>query len=280
MECVPKTNCRFLGIAMRRDRLLCGWVFRCVANSIAIVLVCLVALTGCRQSADTDRTILVFAAASLSEALTEIGALFEDETGSRVVFNFAGSQVLAQQIVASGRGDLFISADDAWMDFVEAKGQVEEKSRRTLIANRLAVVCAADAEFELDRPEDLTALDFKYLCIGNPDTVPAGRYAKAWLESVDLWEGVHARVSPATNVRAALEQAISRTDAIGIVYRTEFARAGDRAKLLWEMPESVVRYPMALLEEGEDHDIAGQFYEYLQSESAKRVFEAYGFEVL
>lgn len=222
----------------------------------------------------------MFAAASLSDALNEIGMSFEEETGLEIVFNFAGSQTLAQQIVASGRGDLFISADDAWMDFIVERGCADMKSRRALLANRLAVVCASNAAFELDQPENLPSLDFKYLCIGEPDAVPAGRYAKRWLESLKVWEEVRDRVSPASDVRAAIEQAIGRTDTIGIVYQTELMRAGSRARLLGKVPDTPVRYPMSLLRDGKIADGAKRFYEFLQSENAKRVFEAFGFEVL
>jgi molybdate transport system substrate-binding protein len=222
----------------------------------------------------------VFAAASLSDALNEVGDSFEEETGLEIVFNFAGSQTLAQQIVASGRGDLFISADDAWMDFVVERGSSDTKSRRALLGNHLAIVCSSNAAFTLDQPKNLTSLDFKYLCIGEPDAVPAGRYAKRWLESLNIWAEVRDRVSPAPNVRAAIEQAIGRTDSIGIVYQTEFMRAGDRARLLGKIPDAPVRYPMSLLRDGKAADGAKRFYEFLQSEKAKRVFEAFGFDVL
>ncbi|OUW15687.1 MAG: molybdate ABC transporter substrate-binding protein [Opitutales bacterium TMED158] len=251
-----------------------------VRRSLWLSSFSLLFLAGCRQSADTDRDVLVFAAASLGDSLTEIGASFETETGHRVVFNFAGSQSLAQQIVASGRGDLFVSADNAWMDFIEEKGQVKAGSRQPLLANRLVIICGANGDFRMSTPDDLASLEFRYLCIGEPDAVPVGRYAKAWLENGGLWEAVRERVSPTPNVRAALEQAISRSDAIGIVYSTEVIRAASRAKLLWKMTEPTVRYPMALLDEGVQSEGANRFYDYLQSDAAKRVFETYGFEVL
>ena len=145
---------------------------------------------------DTDGdTVLVFAAVSLSDSLSEVGGAFREETGTDVTFNFAGSQTLAQQIAASGRGDLFISADEEWMDFIAAKEHLEAGSRISLLSNRLVLVSAAAAEFRVDRLEDLCSLDFEFLCIGDPDAVPAGRYARKWFEQErcgdgeTLWEG-------------------------------------------------------------------------------------------
>lgn len=226
---------------------------------------------------------LVFAAASLSDALTEVGEAFREETGMSVTFNFAGSQTLAQQIAASGRGDLFISADEEWMDFVETKERLEAGSRISLLSNRLVLVSAADSDFRVDRVEDLCNLDFTFLCIGDPDAVPAGRYARKWFEQEHcgdggtLWEGLRSRVSPAPDVRAALEQVLGRADSIGVVYRTDFLRAGKRARLLMESPLRDIRYPMALLRGRESETGGGAFYEFLQSEKAMVVFERHGF---
>lgn len=241
-------------------------------------------LFACQKGSDTDgHTALVFAAASLSDALNEIGEAFREETGMHVRFNFAGSQALAQQIAASGRGDVFISADERWMDFVAAKDGLEAGTRVGLLSNRLALVCASGAGFRIGSAEDLCELDFRFLCIGDPDAVPAGRYARAWLEQEScvngesLWDRIRGRVSPAPDVRAALEQVLGRTDSIGVVYRTDYLQAGDRARLLLESPLAGIRYPLALLKDRADEPAGAAFYRFVQSDRAMAIFEQHGF---
>jgi molybdate transport system substrate-binding protein len=233
---------------------------------------------------DTDGdAVLVFAAASLGDALSEVGEAFREETGMGVTFNFSGSQTLAQQIAASSRGDVFISADEEWMDFVEEKERLKAGSRISLLSNRLVLVSTADTKFRINRLEDLCGLDFAFLCIGDPDAVPAGRYARRWLEQERcgdgefLWEKLSSRVSPAPDVRAALEQVLSRVDSIGVVYRTDFLRAGERARLLLESPLRNIRYPAALLKGRKNVSGGAAFYEFLQSEKAMAIFELHGF---
>ncbi|HEX5869285.1 MAG TPA: molybdate ABC transporter substrate-binding protein, partial [Longimicrobium sp.] len=137
--------------------------------------------------------VMVFAAASLREALEELGAGFQRETGVRVVFNFAGSNDLAHQIVATRGPDLFLSASKAWMDTVQSAGRVVEGSRRDLLSNTLVVVASARDTSAMDGPCALARLPFRNLAMGDPEAVPAGTYARTWLQSVPcdgkpLWD--------------------------------------------------------------------------------------------
>ncbi len=239
---------------------------------------------GCQKTSDTeDSAVLVFAAASLSDALSEVGEAFREETGMDVAFNFAGSQTLAQQIVASNRGDVFVSADENWMDFVAGENCLEEGNRVSLLSNRMVLVSSINARFQVDRVDDLCGLDFAFLCIGDPDSVPAGRYARKWFEqakcseSEAVWEQLRSRISPASDVRAAMEQVLGRSDSIGVIYRTDFMKAESRAKLLLESPLRDIRYPAALLKNRE-HIAGGKaFYEFLLSETSMVIFERNGF---
>jgi molybdate transport system substrate-binding protein len=269
--CILRVMRRFVRIQFKQLTLVFGVLALC-------------AFGGCQRMSDTDGdTVLVFAAVSLSDSLSEVGGAFREETGTDVTFNFAGSQTLAQQIAASGRGDLFISADEEWMDFIAAKEHLEAGSRISLLSNRLVLVSAAAAEFRVDRLEDLCSLDFEFLCIGDPDAVPAGRYARKWFEQErcgdgeTLWEGLRSRISPAPDVRAALEQVLSRSDSIGVVYRTDFLRARERTKLLLESPLQDIRYPAALLKGRENVSGGAAFYEFLKSEKVMAIFERHGF---
>lgn len=239
--------------------------------------------TGCQREGNTaSESVYVFAAASLKDALETIGGRFETETGSKVFFNFSGSNVLAQQIVASSRADVFVSADSFWMDFVEENGRLGLGTRRDLLSNRLVAICAKDALWTPENGEGLCDLDFEYLCIGDPEAVPAGRYARAWLMGLkcdqrSVWEAVRERVSPSPDVRAALAQTISHSDSIGIVYYTDYLLSAQKSRVLFKAPDVTVNYPIAMTQNGLEKVSAGTFYLFLQSEESLAVFTKYGF---
>lgn len=254
-------------------------------NRIARVWVILLLLvpSSCQREANTEReTVHVFAAVSLREGLEEIGRQFEAETGFDVSFNFAGSNVLAQQIQASSRADLFISADSDWMDYLQERGKLGENTRIDLLQNTLVAVCAKNARWMIENAEAFCQLDFAFLCIGEPEAVPAGRYARDWLARIPCsgttaWELVRERVSPAPDVRAALAQVGSRADALGIVYLTDYLIYQDQLRLLFEGPSETVSYPAAMTEKGMGKLAAGRFFTFLQSDESKAVFENFGF---
>ena len=146
----------------------------------------------------------VYAAASLRDVLQELRPAVERATGVRLVFNLAGSNDLAHQIVAANKADVFFSADEAWMDRVAEAGLVDAESRRSPLSNRLVVVVAADSDLDIDSAEQLAGPAIRRLALANPDAVPAGRYAKAWLEGRGQWSALVPRVVPTLDVRAAL----------------------------------------------------------------------------
>lgn len=246
----------------------------------------LLMLSSCQREANTERdTVHVFAAVSLKEAFEEIGAQFEEKTGLAVSFNFAGSNVLAQQIEASPRADLFISADSDWMDYLQEKEKLGENTRIDLLRNSLVVVCSRDGEWNVNQVEELCELGFEFLCVGDPEAVPAGRYARDWLSKIScgertVWDISQERVSPAPDVRGALAQVSSRTDAIGIVYRTDYLVYQDKLKLLLEGPSEWVNYPAAMTQKGMEKLAAGRFFSFLQSDDSMSVFERYGFRIV
>jgi molybdate transport system substrate-binding protein len=221
-------------------------------------------------AAQPPRSIDVFAAASLRDALTEVGVAYERQAGVAVAFNFAGSNTLAQQIVASGAGDVFVSADERWMDEVEKAGRVLGGTRRIVLANRLVVIARRDATAAVLKPEDLATASYRALSMGDPDAVPAGRYAKAALKG-PVWEAIAARVVPAPDVRAALALVESDPEIVGIVYRTD-ALASPKVRVLAEIPGEAA-YPAAALREGPGRG----FVEFLSSPQARAIFERHGF---
>ena len=232
----------------------------------------------------------VFAAASLEDALADLAAAFERESGTEVVLNFAGSNVLAQQIRAGAPADVFYSADTRWVDALEAEGRLVAGSRVELLGNRLVVVCHEDAGFEMDELSDLASLGFRYLSLGDPDAVPAGSYARAALQAAalgngqDVWQSVGSRVVPAPDVRAALALVREERHAVGIVYSSDMLTA-QGVKVLYEVPETLaplVRYVAALVEAdgrelGGKPDGGGQFLAFTRTTRAGEIFRRHGF---
>jgi molybdate transport system substrate-binding protein len=227
--------------------------------------------------------VMVFAAASLREALEELGAGFQHETGVRVVFNFAGSNDLAHQIVATRGADLFLSASSAWMDTVQNAGRTMPQTRRDLLANGLVVVAHARDASTLADACALATHPFRNLAMGDPEAVPAGTYARAWLRSVrcdgrPLWDAVQARVAPAPDVRAALGLVLADPRVIGIVYRTDQRAFTDRTRVLLEVRGGPpIRYVLARLTEGSDPPSATRFYDYMAGPAGAEVFRRHGF---
>lgn len=227
--------------------------------------------------------VTVFAAASLRESLRELGARFQRSTGTRVSFNFAGSNDLAHQIVAARGMDLYLSASEAWMDTVEHAGRLVPGTRRDLLSNTLVVVADRRGTWTVAEPCALAALPFRHLAMGDPRAVPAGIYAEKWLRSVrcggaPLWDAVRARVAPAPDVRAALGLVTADPEVVGMVYRTDQLAFAGRTRVLYEVTEGPpIRYALARVAEGRAAEPARRFAEYLAGPGAARVFAAHGF---
>ena len=223
--------------------------------------------------------IVVFAAASLADALREIGEAFEARTGHRVVLSFGGSNDLARQIRAGAPAEVFVSASTERMDEVERAGLVRTGDRVDLLSNRLVVVVPVTAATALATAEDLVGV--RRLALGDPEAVPAGIYARLWLEKRGLWERVRERVVPTLDVRAALAAVESGNADAGIVYRTD-AAISKRVRVALEVPAAEaprIVYPAALLTALRG-PAARVFYEHLRSPEAREVFERLGFEFL
>jgi molybdate transport system substrate-binding protein len=223
--------------------------------------------------------VVVFAAASLADALGEIGRGFEGSTGHRVVLSVAGSNELARQIRAGAPAEVFVSASAERMDELQQAGLVRPGDRVDLLSNRLVVVVPATAAASSMTAEDLASV--RRLALGDPRAVPAGIYARQWLERRGLWERVRGRVVPTLDVRAALAAVESGNVDAGIVYRTD-AAISKRVRVALEVPPDEaprIVYPAALLTASRG-PAARAFYEHLRSPAARDVFARLGFELL
>lgn len=226
----------------------------------------------------------VYAAASLRNVLLELADHFDAGEKQKIRFNFAGSNVLAQQIVAANQADIFISANERWMDFVTDRQSDAGSSKRPFLANQLVVIANAASAWEINNPAQLAAVPSRYLSIGDPAAVPAGVYARQFLNNVplangSLWDHFESRVAPAPDVSAALNVVASDPEIIGVVYRTD-AAVSDEVRVVYEVPLAdgpAVQYFAAIMSRPSASANARVFFEYLFSEPARQVFRKHGF---
>jgi len=225
--------------------------------------------------------IYVCAAASLTDALKEIAVTYEKESGDKLIFNFAASSVLARQIEEGAPADLIVSADEAKLDELEKKGLLLPGTRKSLLSNTLVIVTPADSTINIKFAKDLTGMDIKKIALGQPESVPAGIYAKDYLEKLGLWEKLAVKVVPCESVRAALAAVESGNVEAGIVYKTD-ALISKKVKVAFEVPSSEgpkISYPLAVIKDSKSPDAAKKLAAWLDSNPAKVVFEKYGFIV-
>ena len=243
-------------------------------------------MLGCAGPGTAPGGPLVFAAASLKDVLEDVGREFENRGGPRPLFNFAGSNVLALQIEATEAADVFVSASEQWMDYVEERHILTAGTRRSFLSNRLVIIASRDSPLELNEPADLASAEFRFLSLANPEAVPAGRYAKAFLENVavdggSLWARLRDRVAPAPDVRAALGMVEAQPDVVGIVYRTD-AALSDKVRIVLPAPQSLapdISYAAAQLRGGRNREAARAFLEFLASPQALELFRKHGFVI-
>ena len=244
---------------------------------LLVALVLASAITGPRAARAGDP--LVFAASSLIDALTEIGKAWQREKGSHVDFAFGASSDLARQVEQGAPADVFFSADPAQMDRLEAAGLVAAADRRDLLSNSLVVVVPADSPLRIEAPGDLAGLD--RVAIADPDAVPVGKYARAWLERAGAWEKVLPRVVRTLDARGTLAAVAEGHAAAGVVYRTDAATSG-KVRVALEVSREqgpVIVYPVAPLRDAR-HAAARELAAFLASAEALRVYERHGFVVL
>ena len=239
---------------------------------------------GTAPAAGQGRDVLVFAAASLKNALDDIAAQWQRESGKKAAISYAASNTLIKQIEQGAPADIFISADLDWMDYGQQKGLIKPDTRSNLLGNRLVLVAPKDSNISANiRPGfDLAALlKGGRLAMGNVDAVPAGKYGKAALEKLGAWDGVRDKIAQAESVRAALLLVARGEAPLGIVYQTD-AASDPTVKIVGTFPENThppIIYPIALTKESTSPD-ASAFLNFIRSPAARPIFERQGFTVL
>ena len=226
--------------------------------------------------------VLVSAALSLTQALQEIEQAYRRTGGAEVSFNFAASNVLARQIANGARADLFISADAAQMDYVQKAGGIDPATRVALLGNRLAIVTPRGRSLPSSDARALTDGRVRRVAIGDPAAVPAGVYARQYLERVGLWTTLQPKLLPLANVRAALGAAESGGADAAIVYESDVAsgRRVDLALVINGPDAPKIVYPAAIVARARQRDAAVKFLSFLRGPEAGKIFTRYHFTPL
>lgn len=222
--------------------------------------------------------VSLFAAASLTDALKEAAKGFEAASGHKVSFNFGGSNDLARQIRAGAPADLFFSADLAQMQALEKDGRVSPVDRIDVLSNALAVVVPAASKTKVASAADLRGV--ARIALANPEAVPAGVYAKQYLQAENAWDALKDKVVPTLDVRAALAAVEAGHADAGIVYRTDAAQS-KRVTVAFEVPRAKgpkIVYPLSLVQGASP--AAAQLRDYLVSDAARAAYEKHGFVVI
>ncbi|MBL8534189.1 MAG: molybdate ABC transporter substrate-binding protein [Betaproteobacteria bacterium] len=243
------------------------WIAGLAAGAVAI---------GWATAAD----ITVSAAASLTNAFQEIGKQYEREHPSdRVLFNFGSSGQLLQQIARGAPVDVFASADQESMDKAEKEGAIDRSSRFDFVRNQLVLVVPADSRLSMRELREVSQSGVKKIAIGNPDSVPAGRYAKAALEKAGLWSALQDRFINTVNVRQALDYVARGEVDAGFVYASDALLMPVRVKAVLpvDVPQPIL-YPVAVVRGGGNQKGGAAFVAYLKSATAAEILGRFGFQ--
>ncbi|MGF1727484.1 molybdate ABC transporter substrate-binding protein [Photobacterium nomapromontoriensis] len=229
-----------------------------------------------------DGNVTVFAASSLTNAMNDVADAYTDKTGVKPRVSYASSSTLARQIAQGAPANIYLSANEKWMDYLVQQDVIDTDSRKTLLENHLVMVAPNSYPAEhitLSASWDLTkALDGTRLAVGDPRHVPAGIYTKEALQNLGLWTQAEPLLARANNVRAALLLVERQEALLGVVYKTD-AMVSKKVKVVSEFPDnshSPISYPIALVK-GEENANAHDFYDYLLSDDAAAIFAKYGF---
>ncbi|MET0182398.1 MAG: molybdate ABC transporter substrate-binding protein [Caulobacterales bacterium] len=258
-----------------------------IRRSLGKLLIGLVAAAGVMatpsQAEPHREPACIFAAASLTDAFNTIAPLYEASGRPRPIFNFAASSVLARQIEQGARADAFMSADEAWMDYLAERRLIDTNSRVSFLSNKLVLISPSDRPLNLRIALGMNLAaalgENGKLAMADPESVPAGRYGRAALQNLGVWGSVAAKVVRADNVRAALRFVEIGEAGAGIVYLTDALASGPRIHIVGEFPPTSyprISYPMAAVRGGRSAE-ARAFIAFLQTGPAQAVFRQQGF---
>jgi molybdate transport system substrate-binding protein len=229
--------------------------------------------------AAADQELIVSAAASLTNALKEVAGQFEKtHPGARIVCNFAASGVLLQQMAKGAPVDVFAAADQKTMDQAQEKNLIVPGTRKNFVSNRLVLIVPMDSKLSLSGLKDLTGPAVKRVAVGNPATVPAGRYAKEALEKAGLWDTLSPKFILAESVRQVLDYVRRGEVDAGLVYSTDAAIATGKVKVVQTVTEHApILYPMAVTASTDKKALGQIWVDFVLSPAAQEIFLRFGF---
>jgi molybdate transport system substrate-binding protein len=223
--------------------------------------------------------LLLFAAASTTDALNEIRELFQTKNRVTIRTNYAATATLAQQVVSGANADVFVSASAAWAKKLQDDGLVAE--RRDLLGNELVLITPAGSKIKVEALNDLVHDEVQHIALGDPESVPVGIYAKQALSKLGLWDQLRSKVVSSADVRQALTFVETGAAEAGIVYATD-ASISQRVQVAARVDPALsdpIRYPVLLLKSGGSTPAARQFFEFLASPESATIFRKFGFAV-
>jgi molybdate transport system substrate-binding protein len=252
--------------------------FSRLLSQILAVFLILLPPVGCSKEI-AKPTLLVFAAASTAEPLSQLAARFGWEKSVDVRLSFGASSDLARQIKAGAPADVFLSADNAQMDELSRQGLIDPSQRFALLGNQLAVIVPASSRLSFNSPAELA--EVPRIALADPAAVPAGVYSKQWFQQQGIWERIEPKVVPTVDVRAALTAVEKEAVSVGIVYRSD-AQQSKKVRVALLVPQEAgpkIVYPVAKLRRS-TQPAAEQFVQFLRSDAARDVFSEAGFVFL
>ncbi|APU76092.1 molybdate ABC transporter substrate-binding protein [Vibrio parahaemolyticus] len=242
---------------------------------------CLAAILSISFSTNAATDLKVYAASSMTNAIDEIAQYFKEKYDVTVTPVYGGSSSIARQIINGAPADVFISANTKWMDYLVDEGVIDSDNVTNLVRNSLVLIAPQSSSIAVFNFADAkaweAALNGSRLALGNPTSVPAGMYAKESLTTLGVWKEIQTKVAPAKNVRLALALVERGEAPLGVVYKTD-AQLTSKVKIVGEFASdthAAIVYPAAVVNDSTE---SRQFFQYLKSEDAKRVFAHYGFQ--
>jgi molybdate transport system substrate-binding protein len=248
------------------------------------VLIWLICISPVSFAAQDEQNVTIFAAASTTNAMTEVGDLFENQKMGKVILSFASASTLAKQIDQGAPADIFVSANAEWMDYLDNRKMLEPGTRFDFLKNILMLIAPVTSpvdHIDLAKGQDLGKyLGDGLLSTGDPDHVPVGKYAKEALINLGMWQGVEKKIARAKDVRAGLALVERGEAPLGIVYASDVKISG-KVKVVGVFPEESHRpitFSVAIIT-GRKTETAVKFIKMLKSPEAKDIFIKYGFIV-
>ncbi|WP_229671917.1 molybdate ABC transporter substrate-binding protein [Lentibacillus kapialis] len=232
------------------------------------------------QDPEKNAELMISSASSLTDALNEIKTSYEKEHDVDLTINFGGSGSLAQQIQQGAPADVFISANQDWMDTLEDEQLIFPKTRSDVTGNKMALIANKSSDLNYQSIRDMAAEDLDVVTIGDPESVPAGKYAKQTLKTLNMWDNLKHQLVLAKNVRQVLTYVETGNADIGFVYQSD-AMISDKIQVLAKAGKDMhdpITYPAAVVKDTEQKMTAKEFINYIESDQAQTILKKYGFK--